>query len=411
MNGNKDLAWKVQEDLAVRSHHGTWGQPCVLLLVILTTDCLSRAPVLVWGACALMAIQTVLRLFLLKRMNVLYPRNPRVWEVLHLSLVMLCAGFWGAAASFAIWAYGYHDQNALVFFLCHAGIALGMVTVLVHNVRLMNIALALLYVPQVSAQLFLGGAGRWGPIFTILAYLLYISMQGRKLHEAYWGQIKANSDLLAVARHDYLTGLPNRLVMDEKLELSITSARVTGKRLALLYIDVDGFKSINDRHSHKIGDLFLREVAERLAEAVQSKGVAARLGGDEFTILVTECPSEEFAVQVADRVLCCSRTPASIEGLSLPFSVSVGVSLFPKDADGADHLVRAADRAMYVAKYSGKNRVRFFDSLRGSGNTDNAVADLTSLSTAVSENSIGAESRSGALASPGGKTSVEKSLS
>lgn len=364
MSRQSDLTKRVQEDLANRSMQGIWGQPCVLLLVFLTTNCVERAPTLMWTACALMAIQTALRLLLLKRMRVLYPRNPRLWEKSHLVLIMFCSGFWGFMGTFAICAYGYHDQNTLVFLLCHAGITLGMVTVLVHDTGLMKLALALLYTPQVSAQILLGADGRWGPTLTILAYLMYIAMQGKKLNQAYWRQVNDNYDLATIARRDYLTSLPNRLYMEEMLETSITNARQSGGKMALLYIDIDGFKQINDRFSHRVGDLFLREIAKRLTAGIRSDGIAARLGGDEFAILVTECASEQAAVAIAERVLRLAREPLSIEGNPLGVSASIGISFFPGDADISDHLVRAADQAMYVAKCSGKNQVRVFDSVR-----------------------------------------------
>jgi diguanylate cyclase (GGDEF)-like protein len=242
------------------------------------------------------------------------------------------------------------------------------VTVLVHNVRLMHIALTLLYAPQLVSQLLFGGSGRWGPTLTILAYLIYIAAQGKKLSQAYWRQIEDNYDLATIARRDYLTSLPNRLFMEELLETTITGARRSGGQLALLYIDLDGFKQINDRFSHRIGDLFLCEVARRLSAGIQSKGVAARLGGDEFSILVTECPSKDAAVEIAERIVRLAREPLLIEGHTLCFSASIGVSLFPRDASAADHLVRAADHAMYAAKNSGKNRVCFFEAIRDETN-------------------------------------------
>ena len=365
MSRQDDLARKMQEDLASRSLQGTWGQPFALLMVFVTTDAPGRTPVLVWSSSAVLAALTVLRLVLLKRMHVLYPRNPHRWEFVHLTAIMGCAGLWGALAAFALWAYGYHDQTTLVILLCHAAIALGLVTLLVHDLRLMRIGLALLYAPQITSQLLFGAHGRWGPLVTIVAYLIYIATQGKKLNEAYLRQIKDNCDLATIAHHDYLTSLPNRLYMDEMLEESITGARRTGGQVALLYIDLDGFKQINDRFSHRVGDLFLCEIARRLTKGIHSDGVAARLGGDEFTILVKECPSVKRAVEISERVLRLAREPISIEGHSLSFSASIGVSLFPADANVADHLVRAADQAMYAAKTSGKNRVCFFDSIKG----------------------------------------------
>jgi diguanylate cyclase (GGDEF)-like protein len=152
--------------------------------------------------------------------------------------------------------------------------------------------------------------------------------------------------------------------MEETLETSILTARRDGGQLALLYVDLNGFKQINDRFSHRVGDLFLCEIAKRMSAAIQSEGIAARVGGDEFTILITECASVKAAGEIADRVLRLARQPLSIEGHSFCFSASIGVSLFPNDAHVPDQLVRAADLAMYAAKSSGKNKVCFFEAVR-----------------------------------------------
>ena len=159
------------------------------------------------------------------------------------------------------------------------------------------------------------------------------------------------------AYRDCLTGLPNRLYMNQALDSCVDEATEKRRQIALLYIDLDGFKDINDRHSHKVGDLFLREVAQRINGCLRKGDVAGRIGGDEFTVLMPECATEKDAVRLANRILSASRETVMIDGHRLSYSTSIGVSLYPQMASSAELLVRSADEAMYAAKTSGKGRV------------------------------------------------------
>ncbi len=173
----------------------------------------------------------------------------------------------------------------------------------------------------------------------------------------YEQQISHHYERSVAAYRDCLTGLPNRLYMNQVLEACVDEAVDKRQQIALLYIDLDGFKQINDRHSHKVGDLFLREAATRISGCLRSGDVAARIGGDEFTILLPECASEKEAIGLANRILWTAREPVVIDGHRLHSSTSIGVSLYPQMAKSAELLVRSADEAMYAAKMSGKDRV------------------------------------------------------
>jgi diguanylate cyclase (GGDEF)-like protein len=363
MDRRKVIERQVQEDLARRSMQGVWVQPWVTLIAFASTSFVSRAPVVMWSASALMTLNTIFRLILIRRMDVLYSRNRTRWKLQHNASLLFCAGFWGFVAAFAVFTYGYHDENTLLFILCHAGVALGMIILLVHDNRLMHISQALLYGPLLSALLFSSADRRWGLILTVATYMGFVLIQGKRLHESYWLQIEDNCDLHAIARHDSLTTLPNRLYMQELMEKAMTDARRNHRQMALMYIDLDGFKQVNDRFSHETGDMLLREVARRLQACVEPNGVVARLGGDEFTIMLADYDSPEKVGKMAESVLRSAQDPVLIDGHSLSYSASIGVSIFPDDADTTDHLVRAADVAMYVAKSSGKNQVCFFDAI------------------------------------------------
>ena len=162
--------------------------------------------------------------------------------------------------------------------------------------------------------------------------------------------------------HDSLTQLPNRKYLSEQLQV-VLSVEATGKQcdIALLFLDLDRFKIINDSLGHHIGDLFLIEVAKRLTGCMRNDDVVVRLGGDEFCILMYEVESEEVAVALADRVLNRLRDPVEVDQHSLITSASIGVRLAKIGADKAVQVIGDADSAMYQAKHSGKNRYCLFD--------------------------------------------------
>ncbi len=155
------------------------------------------------------------------------------------------------------------------------------------------------------------------------------------------------------ALHDSLTGMPNRMLFQHKLVEAIAEGRRTGETLAVMLIDLDHFKEINDTLGHHFGDLLLQEIGPRLSSVLRENDLMARLGGDEFGIVLPELPSDDVAMRIADRLLEELETPVSVEGLALDVSGSVGIALFPSQANDAEALLRRADVAMYSAKENG----------------------------------------------------------
>ncbi len=155
------------------------------------------------------------------------------------------------------------------------------------------------------------------------------------------------------ALHDALTGLPNRTLFQLKLIQAIDEARSNNGKLAVMLIDLDHFKEINDTLGHHFGDLLLQEIGPRLSNVLRDIDLMARLGGDEFGIVLPDLPTEAIAVRVAERLLEELEQPVTVEGLALDVSGSVGISLYPMQATDAETLMRRADVAMYSAKESG----------------------------------------------------------
>jgi diguanylate cyclase (GGDEF)-like protein len=162
------------------------------------------------------------------------------------------------------------------------------------------------------------------------------------------------------AHHDSLTGLSNRALFEERLERSMREANTLGQRLAVLFVDLDRFKQVNDTFSHRVGDLFLCEIARRMKGALRPADTVARIGGDEFTIVLNEVKDVSEAAEIAGRVLNAIRQPLVIDGHELDARASVGIAIFPDDGADAEKLQRAADAAMYCAKDLGGDHAEIF---------------------------------------------------
>lgn len=163
-----------------------------------------------------------------------------------------------------------------------------------------------------------------------------------------------------MASFDALTGLCNRRMFLEHLEQSVEIARRNGQHFALMYLDLDGFKQINDRCGHEAGDLVLKKTSTRLMEAVRKSDCAGRMGGDEFTVALGTINHYKDAGQVADKILDALRRPIILpDGSTGWVDASIGISVFPDDGNNCDALMAAADDAMYEVKHNGKSGWRF----------------------------------------------------
>ncbi len=192
--------------------------------------------------------------------------------------------------------------------------------------------------------------GHWHDREVIFA--LAIDITDRKAHQ---------QQLEYAARYDSLTGLPNRSQFAERVRQSIEQAHQRGRRVAIAYIDLDGFKAINDRYGHDVGDRLLVEVARRMERSLRGDDIITRLGGDEFAAILSG-PSEEAITPLLNPLLNAADEPLQIDHLQLRVSASIGVAFCPLSGGAdPDQLLRQADQAMYQAKLAGKNRYHLFD--------------------------------------------------
>lgn len=194
------------------------------------------------------------------------------------------------------------------------------------------------------------GHDPWERILRLSARLAQIAIEHRRFCDQLDHQ----------AHHDSLTGLANRAFLDEQLECAVMEARARGQRLAFLYVDVDEFKKVNDRHSHRAGDALLIELGNRMNAVLSSSDTLARIGGDEFNVVLRDIGDGAAAMEVASRLLETIRQPFPIHGNDLTVTLSIGVAMFPDDGQEAADLQRQGDAAMYYAKSLGKNRAQAF---------------------------------------------------
>lgn len=162
------------------------------------------------------------------------------------------------------------------------------------------------------------------------------------------------------AHHDYLTNLPNRILFSNSLGQSIHLAKRNHYKVATLFLDLDGFKQINDTLGHDAGDQLLQEVAKRLQNIIRTSDTVARIGGDEFTFVLNNIGSNENAEQMAGKVIAALSVPFDLKGQQCQVGGSIGVSIYPDDAEDIENLIKHADEAMYLAKQSGKNTYKFY---------------------------------------------------
>lgn len=183
----------------------------------------------------------------------------------------------------------------------------------------------------------------------------------RRLERSNGELAQLNEKLKKSAHYDTLTELPNRALLEDRMNQSVARCQRTDMTLGIVFIDLDGFKSINDRHGHGMGDKLLCRMAQKMESCIRRGDTLARFGGDEFVMLLEGLDTDNDSKALLDRLLHTISEKQIIQGKVLQVTASIGVTIFPKDNSNCAELIRNADHAMYVAKNSGKNAVHFFD--------------------------------------------------
>ena len=174
-------------------------------------------------------------------------------------------------------------------------------------------------------------------------------------------RIEAQQRLHHLAHHDALTGLPNRVLLQDRLSQALTRSRWRDRNIAVMFMDFDRFKVINDTLGHDVGDKLLQQMARRLLDCIREGDTVSRLGGDEFAIILNDIASPDDVPPIADKIIATLKEPLDIDGHELFITSSIGVSLFPRDGTDSNELLKKADVAMYRAKAQGKDNFQLYD--------------------------------------------------
>ena len=188
-------------------------------------------------------------------------------------------------------------------------------------------------------------------------------------------RVKAEETISYQAYHDLLTNLPNRGLFEDRTDMAIAQAKRNDQMFAMMFLDLDRFKLINDTLGHTLGDLMLQAIAQRLQSCVREGDTLARFGGDEFTLLLPLIHGEDDAVLVAEKIRSALETPFQIEGHELFTSVSIGIALYPRDGKNLQQLIAHADTAMYTIKQRGKNGYQLYQSELDQSSPDRIVIE------------------------------------
>ena len=192
--------------------------------------------------------------------------------------------------------------------------------------------------------------------------MLMVQKEGRDLHLEFMDcDLKKITRALEKAKLDPLTGLANRGLFYETLDRAFERSKKEGTKLALILIDLDNFKPVNDTHGHDAGDRMLQQVASRIKNCVKEPGFAARLGGDEFIVLLPDLTQEKDACTLAETILLALKHPFDIASAIVSIDSSIGISFLEQDIQGGRELLKVADLAMYEAKKSGRGQCLVFD--------------------------------------------------
>ncbi len=230
-----------------------------------------------------------------------------------------------------------------------------------------------------------------GTTLSILCITLVLTVLDRRMEARTAAYIRSlqnvNEKLQYQATHDALTGLPNRVLLFERIQHAIDAAHRRTNLFAIFFIDLDGFKGINDTLGHAAGDILLKQFAVRLKLSVRKEDTVARLGGDEFVVMVEDLPDTDMAAHIAEKLFNCFQEEFELGQTRLRVTPSMGVALYPEDGQNVDELLSHADAAMYQAKSNGRNGYRFFESAINAA-TLRAIAIQRALPAAIVNNQL-----------------------
>lgn len=218
------------------------------------------------------------------------------------------------------------------------------------------------------------GTAFFGSAMFVVLIAFIVRSQKEKTKQLILVLEQQNFEIKRIANHDTLTGLPTLRLANERLDLTLEISKRRGEKIAVIFIDLDGFKKVNDSFGHDAGDYLLKNMAERFLSVIRKSDTACRIGGDEFIIIISDFQSREYVGEISKRLLDIVKKPVMFNNQNLQVRASIGISLFPDHASTAEELKKIADEAMYKVKKSGKDNYLFANS--GDISDSKSVNDL-----------------------------------
>jgi diguanylate cyclase (GGDEF)-like protein len=338
--------------ISVSSVATTWRRQMLLGLAI-ALPCLAYTNATVWQ------VSSPAFYYLAIGCGIVFPLE--IFRRIHQKLDFYGAGVVAAtliSATAAVWAVRSGNPNlgpviiltvlnlaaAVLYWKHHAGTTAGVLTTVAGFVLW-----AMVFPCSTLIAIYLPSANVETEVWNIPKYLVALGMILTLLED----QIKRSNYL---AYHDELTGLPNRRLLDDRLDHALAHARRVGSKVAVLLVDLDHFKEVNDTFGHRVGDMTLQAVVGQLAGRIRSSDTLARSGGDEFTV-VSEVADANGAAALVSALDSALSAPIEVQGLSVRTGLSIGLALYPEDGSDPDQLHAAADKAMYVAKRAARSQL------------------------------------------------------
>lgn len=371
----RDITASLHQEEALRGERFAWffhwalyGLIVVFLLVV---HFYQKSPVGTWGL-GLITIALALNGFVSRR---ILERRPTPWlryvytfsDLTFLTLYNALDTYFNSTLSpvttatlliypiILLLAALQHDRRLIILATLYCVLAMNILFTIAYP----------LFDPQIAPKLVCGNIEcqvyRSGYIMLFGGLLLTIPSTLNRLLGNQKKLLEQSLEHFSLAHHDALTGLANRRLFMKFLDKVLPLARRHGHRFGILYMDLDGFKAINDSQGHDAGDQVLREVASRLLSVIRDSDLVARFGGDEFVVIAQNLDGREGAKILSDRIHRALHTPIDIEGRRWHVGASIGISLFPDDAKDGEHLLQYADDALYRVKHSGKDGSAFAD--------------------------------------------------
>lgn len=301
------------------------------------------------------------------------PIQFRIWSILILSAVIGGIGIlnYGAVGNGMMWAM-FSLIIGLFFISNRAALITGCILLTVFTFSLYRFVFLGYEFPG-SADLYVASFASWATtLFGSIMFVVLIAVtitEHRQEMDELLVKLSAQNQTIEEqkkqieyqANHDALTGLPSLRLAKDRLDMALKLARRKGNKAALLFIDLDGFKAMNDNYGHECGDQILKICAQRIATEVRESDTACRIGGDEFIVVLGQVDSEERIEQLCIRLVDAIKLPIPYENQNLVVTASVGVAVYPTHGNNPEELRRRADQAMYQAKDSGKNSYHISD--------------------------------------------------